>query len=220
MGALLSDAANARVRADLEALKIAEVYAGHELLKHLPVPRFRMPDLTIEFPVVVSAVTLAKEPTSDNLFTQPTESEVTTTFGRALTRSEIRLSISEEEQLRSAVNDALKRAFVVEGPMAILSSDRVSQQAATAASATFVRMRGEASEEATKLERSVKEAVRQLLLTKLTDTPHVEVRVGSGEIKEHGNTDSILRVRVTISEDAYEVVERAGPSTGYKLIPE
>jgi len=31
-------------------LKIAEAYSGHDLLKYLPIPRFRQPDITVDFP--------------------------------------------------------------------------------------------------------------------------------------------------------------------------
>ena len=43
--------------------------------------------------------------------------------------------------------------------------------------------------------------------------------VTAGEIKAHADSDSLVRVRLTISEDAYEVVPRDdGP--GYYLTPE
>ena len=56
IGAMLADVAKARVRADVEALRIAEAYSRDPLLKHLSVPRFRLPDMVVDLPVLVSGV--------------------------------------------------------------------------------------------------------------------------------------------------------------------
>ena len=56
VGHLLSEITIARVQADLEAVRMAELYANHPLLKHLPVPHFRLPTMTLDVPVVVSGM--------------------------------------------------------------------------------------------------------------------------------------------------------------------
>ena len=56
LGHLLSEITMARVQADLEAVRVAELYAGHPLLKTLPVPHFRLPTLTLDVPVAVKSI--------------------------------------------------------------------------------------------------------------------------------------------------------------------
>ena len=53
LGALLSEVANARLQADLESARIAQLYASHPILQHLPVPRFRLPNVVLDLPVAV-----------------------------------------------------------------------------------------------------------------------------------------------------------------------
>src|ERR1044071_5280346 len=53
LGHLLSEITNARVQADLESVRVADLYASHPLLKHMAVPRFRLPNVTIDAPVVM-----------------------------------------------------------------------------------------------------------------------------------------------------------------------
>ena len=53
LGHLLSEITNARVQADLESVRVADLYASHPLLKHMAVPRFRLPTITIDAPVVM-----------------------------------------------------------------------------------------------------------------------------------------------------------------------
>ena len=56
IGHLLSEIAIARMQADIESVRIAELYADHPLLRSMPVPRFRMPDVEIDVPVVVKGL--------------------------------------------------------------------------------------------------------------------------------------------------------------------
>jgi hypothetical protein len=53
IGALLSDVTNARLLADLESARIAQLYASHPLLRHMSVPRFRLPNVVLDLPVAV-----------------------------------------------------------------------------------------------------------------------------------------------------------------------
>ena len=56
VGKLLSEVTKARVQADIEAVRIAELYASDPLLKNFPVPRVRLPKVDIEAPVIITDV--------------------------------------------------------------------------------------------------------------------------------------------------------------------
>src|SRR4051812_27940222 len=103
IGALLTDSVQARVRADMESLKIAEAYSRHDLLKHMPVPRFRLPDITIDFPVIVSSLQEGELVGGGRLFDEPTRLEIQKTVRAALLESGIRLTNSERGQVYTAV---------------------------------------------------------------------------------------------------------------------
>ncbi|MRR14805.1 hypothetical protein EG833_05130, partial [archaeon] len=61
IGQLLSEITIARMHADLEAIRIAELYASHPLLRHLPVPHFRMPHVDLDVPVVIKEMEEQKD---------------------------------------------------------------------------------------------------------------------------------------------------------------
>src|SRR5437868_1648504 len=61
IGHLLSEITIARMHADLESVRVAELYASHPLLRNMPVPHFRLPDVDLDIPVVVSKVEEARE---------------------------------------------------------------------------------------------------------------------------------------------------------------
>jgi hypothetical protein len=62
VGKLLSEISKARVQADIEAVRIAELYARDPLLKNFPIPRVRLPKVEIEAPVVITG---SEEDTSE-----------------------------------------------------------------------------------------------------------------------------------------------------------
>jgi len=221
IGALLADAAQARVRADLEALKIAEAYSAHDLLKHLPVPRFRLPDITVDFPVLVSALEGTPAKAGDRLFDQPTRDELTKIVRGALTESEISLAAAARDKVAAAVVQRARQLFEP-GPQFLLSPARVSGDLAAAAAAAAkagLKESARAAETLKKFEAATKAAVQALLLTKLVQSPSLQVTVTSADIKSHGNPDSVIRVRLTITEDAYEVINR-DEGQGFYLTPE
>ena len=220
IGALLSDVVQARVRADLEAVRVAEAYSGHELLKHLPVPRFRLPDITVDVPVLVTAVGGVSAEAGGRSFGQPTSAEITKAVRAGLSGSGIRLPRPESTKVVAA---AIERATVLfeTGPQLLLSPRKVSGELA-ASVVSAVRdtpTRDIADERLMALETATRESLGALLASKLVESPSLQVMVTAGEIKAHADSDSLVRVRLTISEDAYEVVPRDdGP--GYYLTPE
>lgn len=62
VGKLLSEISKARVQADIEAVRIAELYARDPLLKNFPIPRVRLPRVEINAPVVITEVQEANAP--------------------------------------------------------------------------------------------------------------------------------------------------------------
>ena len=56
LGALLAEVINARLQADLESARIAQLYASHPLLQHMPIPRFRLPNVSLDLPVAVEKI--------------------------------------------------------------------------------------------------------------------------------------------------------------------
>src|SRR2546425_6475217 len=56
LGTLLAEITSARLQADLESARIAQLYASHPLLQHMPVPRFRLPNVVLDLPVAVEKI--------------------------------------------------------------------------------------------------------------------------------------------------------------------
>src|SRR2546425_1389071 len=167
IGALLSDAAQARVRADLEAVRIAEAYSGHELLKHLPVPRFRMPDITVDVPVLVSSVEGLDDASGGRLFGQPTSSEITKVVRTGLSSSGIKLSRTEVASVSKAAAERASALFET-GPQMLLRQARVSSEVTASVVGSVKSLERDVPDERLRaLETATKASLTSLLSTKL-----------------------------------------------------
>jgi hypothetical protein len=220
IGALLADAAQARVRADLEAIRIAQAYSGHELLKHLPVPRFRLPDITVDVPLLVSSVEGIGGESGGRLYDQPSATEITRAVREGLNASAVRLPRTEVTKISRAAADKAAELFAA-GPQVLLNQLKVSSELAGIVVRSVKAVLGAdlPDDRLQVLETATRTSLTALLTSKLLRSPYLEVIVTASEIKSHGDNESVVHVRLTISEDSYEVVQRDDGS-GYYLTPE
>lgn len=220
LGAMLADVARARVQADVEALRIAEAYSKDPLLKHLPVPRFRMPDLVVDLPVLVDGVDGTSGTGEPWKTPQPTKTEITKSVKDGIMRSDIKLTAAQKTAVADAVALKADKLYAEDGT-AKMSPGTVAQELSNEAVGTVrAKLRKDPDGEQLKvLENVTKASLTSTLAAKLAPSPTTEVKFTSADIKDHGDAANVVRLRVTISEDSYEVVDR-DDGQGYTLSPE
>jgi hypothetical protein len=220
LGALLADAAYARVRADLETVKIAEVYSRDPLLKHLPVPRFRLPDVTVDVPLLVLQVDGSAELADGLPFEEPSSAELRNVVRTGLRAAGVRLPRPASSAVPAELLERARSLFQ-SGTLRLLSPTSVAEDIA----GMLVDIVGAAIErelsddEVERLRSATRGAMSALLVTKLRVSLSWQVAVSAHEIKAHDHNDSIVRLRLTISEDGYEVITR-DDGQGFHLTPE
>jgi hypothetical protein len=220
IGALLSDVARARVRADVEAIRIANAYSGDPLLKHLPVPRFRLPEIVIDLPVLLAGVDEPSKAGAPLSVSKPTDVEIRQAAREGIAQSPLRFTQKQVASLSAAPVQRAKQLFETDAP-SVRGLGWVADELASAVVGAVwgVTERDFSPEQLEALTTSSKTAMTALVVTKLAPPPSVNVTLTSGAIKEHADNESIVRIRLTISEDAYEVVERED-GQGFHLTPE
>lgn len=62
LGLLMSEVTIARAQADAEAVRVAEAYASDELLKHMPIPHFRLSSVKMKLALPISDVDETEDP--------------------------------------------------------------------------------------------------------------------------------------------------------------
>jgi hypothetical protein len=218
IGALAADLTRARVQADLTAAHVADLYRSVPLLEGAPIPRFRLPDVVIDLPVVIEKV--------DGPRSRPSKAEPAPIEPRRIAE------LSEEALAPAGIH--VRRA--VHERLGDLVTELVKDQRLTAADLTrSLRISGdvvdrlvryldeqeweasasgnEPPDEETRTERLSayhRDLTRKLqteLIGAALDRTTVVVGAASSKVRELQDPELVTRIRLTLREDSFELVQ-------------
>jgi hypothetical protein len=221
LGALLADAAQARIRADVETIRFAEIYNQDPHLRHLPVPRFRLPEITVDVPLLILDISGTTASPQGLPFEEPSSTELRSVVRAGLRAAGVRVPRAASSKVPGDVINRAREFFgsgsprllnpkVVSSDIAGMVVDAVNDAMETELPADQIeRLRGGAAAAAT-----------ALLMTKQRLSLAWQVAVTAAEVKAQEYNDSVVRLRLTLSEDGYEVISQSGDGTAFRLTPE
>jgi len=223
LGQLLSEIALARMQADLESVRMAELYAAHPLLRTFPVPHLRLPEINLEVPVLIES----SEPPREGETPRGGVDSATLAqrFGavrqRVFDELGVKLSAAEHRRLDETLSARLATPQVP-GEVAI-DVKRVADDLSAATVRHLAERARPGAAEATvpdTLEARLKSAATLEFLGARTSPPRLTARVTSTELREAG-PEGVTRLRLRITEQGLELtqVEGAG-GVEDRLVPE
>lgn len=208
LGQLLSELTIARMKADLEAVRVAELYAGHPILRHMPVPHFRLPDVDLDVPVVITKMD-EPEP-GDKPHGAISLIEMRKTFDKILMREvekeKIKLTPKHKSRIKKVFDE--KVALLSQPDEVAVDSLRVASELTGAVTSVLKESAlpdGPVEPESVKrFEAKLKEAARAEFI-KLRKPPlRLHALVTTAEIREAGPSEVVTRLSLKITEDALE----------------
>ena len=154
------------------------------------------------------------------MFIEPSASEVNEAVLRGLRAGEIHLAPGGAQKI-GAVGSKRMRAMFAGEAESLLSPATISSEVTGAViEALRVAVADDAMKDRVAIaETTIRTGLEKVLVGKMIRSPYLEVAVTAGEIKTHADNDSVVRLRLNISEDAYEVVS-SGDGEGLMLTPE
>ena len=207
LGQLLSEIAMARMRADLETIRLAELYATHPLLRTMPVPHLRLPEIDLDIPVLIRASEEPREGASPRggasfAVMRQKFDEVFVTY---LATARIALSPVEARRLRAALDEREAAGVPTEVSVDV---SRVADDLI----ATALRILDEVKPRPIEaeplipasLEAELRDALRIEFLKLRTPPPRLSVLVTSAELREAGTAENVIRLRLKVSEQGLE----------------
>lgn len=193
------------MQADLEAVRVAELYSSHPLLRNLPIPHFRLPSIELDVPVAIKTM---DEPQSDKAPRgAPTLAETRIAFDKVLakTLSEERIRLKPEQT--KTLKKALDRKVVYLTQPAEISVDvnRVANELASTAAKTLVSSNVSLDLKTRQnLEEKISELARVEILRLRKQPTRLQVLVNTSEIREAGPSEVITKIHLKITEEAFE----------------
>ncbi|HBI04726.1 MAG TPA: hypothetical protein DDY49_11940 [Paenibacillaceae bacterium] len=225
IGYLMTEITNARAQADYEAVNIAERYARDPYLKHFPIPHFRMPNVSVDLPLIINNV---EEPTGKYSNDQML-SYMQAKFRKVLPRHLDKLSTTKKRSLTldgniKKITDNIFEEYkqLDHTPIRIthLADKLVSSIRSELSQLTPLEQKDN-KEKIEQVSQELKQQLYSEFSKYLHDQPRLNVTANTSDIKNAGPKDILAYVRITITEEAFEwtAVEEDNQKTR-RLIPE
>lgn len=221
IGQIAAEMTIARMQADLEAVRVAELYASHPLLRNMPVPHFRLPDISMELPVVIKQA--ETPPPGESPRGSPNLTELKKIFlktvSEKLLKEKIQLSTADKKALNASIE---KRAQSLKLPIEIaVGVSHVAQDLADLVSEKISERIPMDTQKKNKFRSDLKELARSEFLKVCKPPARLEAMVKTSEVREAGAGEILTRIQLKLSEDGFEIttVESEGVFQE-RLIPE
>lgn len=223
LGYLMTEITNARAQADYEAVNIAERYARDPYLKYLPVPRFRIPSLSIDVPLVINNVQEPNGRSSNDQILSYMQAKFRKLLPRQLNMiSTLHPKTSKMDNINKLTDKIFEEFKLLDNtPIRIthIADKLVASVTEELKKSTPVDDRNNKS-----LDEFAHE-LRQQLYSEfskyLRDQPRLDITANTVDIKNVGSKDILAYVRFTVTEDSLEwTTVDEGNVAVRRLIPE
>ena len=225
LGQLMSELSMARMQADLETVRLAEFYASHPILRTMPVPHVRLPEVVLDVPVLMqtSEEIDAATPARGGAALTDMRRKFDEMLPGHLSKAGVTLSRTDQANLRKALDASIKSAdlpSMVSGDVRRVSTDLsdtvarfVSELKPTARSPKRLMRDADV--------QGLKESSQNEFLKLRTAPPRLGVQVTSAEIRELGNPENVTRLKLKITDESFEWTSiEADGETHERLVPE
>jgi len=217
IGQILSEMATARVQADLQAVRLADIYATHPLLKAFPVPRFRLPTVTLDVPVAVSDVGSPAEPgtAKSGINAARAQKAFQAALESQLKRSDVKLTAGVKSKLSTALRERFRELGHTEFPST--SAVHVADSVTGVVEKYLASFKLEPDARNAFIS-GLRDAARVALVKLLPTPPRVRVLTNTAQLRELGPLEFLTRLQLNVTEQG---VEWKGEDGGKKhLVPE
>lgn len=230
IGNLLSEITAARVQADIEAVRVAELYASHPLLKYMAVPHFRLPTVTLDVPIAIKEIEeVGKDPApASAVVLRHVRKNFDQVVSSRLKHAGIKLS---DVQVKNLNREVSRKFADFKQPSEVpLSMTHIADELVFTTAKVLREPSREEHEERVdksklkrieKLESELKTGL-YLEFSKFLKAPNrLNVAISTAELREVGSGDVLTNIHLSITEDAFEwtMIESDGKSQS-RLVPE
>jgi hypothetical protein len=210
LGSLMSGLIRARRMADEQTAALAEYYKDNPLLEGLSVPRIRIPELTIDMPMLIEnhVEGEAGEMEDPTKIVDAAEAQLKTT----LSKNNIKINPTFHKTFLEEVKTQLE---LVKQTGAPIMKETVARSVQGAFAATLTKTK-------TTLTATDKEAIARDLRAKVSTvsiakeplTSSIVANIKTADVKERASNTSVVRLKITLKEEGLEWATQSSESGG------
>ena len=204
IGHILSEITTARAQADSESVRLAELYAGHELMRTFPVPRIRIQDVQVNVPVIVTGINESKVGPRGGVDSEKVETIFNSIVDKRMPMLDSLVKTADKKKFNVGLKSNLSRQYKMikkqeydgldAGGIADKLTKRLEQDLKTLKIP---------AQELNQFLQTVKEDSREEFMLNAENPTRVMVGVTAAEIRE-ASADAIMNISMKITEEAME----------------
>lgn len=237
LGALVTEFTMGRVSADLAAARVAQMYRDNTLLEGAPVPRFRLPELSLEVPFAIDGVSEADDVLAKR-YERPGIPESSAMLDHALIEAPVELAESDRARVNQGMFDSLEQHWAA--PLTFESAVAAALQISVAVTKVLREVVKQSDPESgvdsqsnvapgaakssgeDMFQRSLSTQLQQFLIAPQRERSQVKVIIRTVQLRELSEGAVLCRMNLTLREDGLDIVkiDRADGSRVERLVPE
>ncbi|MFZ3168297.1 MAG: hypothetical protein WA130_11830 [Candidatus Methanoperedens sp.] len=210
LGSLMTGVIRARRMADEQTAALAEYYKDNPLLEGLSVPRIRIPELTIEMPMLIeNHVEGQSEETESPTKIADTAAEQ---LKATLSKNNIKVNPIFHEAFLNEVKNQLELAKQTGAPV---MKETVARGVQDAFSATLTKTKTTltATDQAA-VARDLRAKVSTVSIAKGPAPSGIVANIKTADVKERASNTSVVRLKITLKEEGLEWAVKSSESGG------
>lgn len=210
VGSLMCGLVRARRMADEQTAALAEYYRSTPLLEGLSVPRIRIPELTIDMPVLIDGFTSGTEGQmqSPAKIAAAANAQLTAT----LTRNKMKLSPAFHKEFIHEVTNQLKAVQESGRPT---MEEAVARTVQNAFANTLARTRaGMTAPERETIAKDLRNEASRIAIVSEPVAPSVGANVKTADVKEQSSPATAVRITITLKEEGLEWAVQSSDTGG------
>ncbi|HEY3488675.1 MAG TPA: hypothetical protein VGK27_00975 [Candidatus Deferrimicrobiaceae bacterium] len=210
MGAMMAGLIRARRVADEQTASLAEYYKDNPLLEGLSIPRIRIPEMTIDLPLLIEDSTSAQagEMEAPAKIAAAVEAQMKAT----LAKNNIRIAPAFNKPFLEAVKGRLASLKDAGGPVTKESVVRGVQEAFADTLAGTGTTLGTPEKEA--IAKELRLRVAAISLVKEPVMPGIQANIRTADVKERASAQNVVRLKITLKEEGLEWATQASDTGG------
>lgn len=228
LGTIVREVTRAKARADFETVYLARVYqeSKDDLLREMPVPHFRLPEVTVELPIAIGDIEPGNtdwETELKNMLAQPTNDQIEEALKTSAQESGAEIAPAKLKSIAANVGKGWKNIWT--GPKVIIGSGPAVKELSKSLDEELekpdVISRGGETKKGD-IKKSFEKKLQDIIYAKLRSGGSVEAIARTGNIKEISDPSLLTHIRFTITEECYEMavgIDESGNETR-KWVPE
>jgi hypothetical protein len=210
LGSLMTGLIRARRMADEQTAALAEYYKSNPLLEGLSVPRIRIPELTIEMPLLIENHVEGESGEMED------PSKIADIVGAQMKETLLKNNIKTSPAFNKIFLDKVKdQLAIIKQSGAPVMKETVTRGVQTAFADALNRT-------TTKMDESQKEIISKNIRAKISTVriakapviPSVVANIKTADIKEQASDASVVRLKITLNEEGMEWTTQAGEAGG------